>query len=509
MKLIQQKLKEVAISVVPLVVIVSLLQLILKVSTNNPVDVSEMIRFLISSVILIIGLTILIAGLELSINQIGTEMGAGILKSKKVWLLILIPFILGFIISAAEPDLLVLANQVGSFSIIEGKQIIKPLLMIMAISFGVGIMVTLSVLRIAFNIPYKYILYPTYLGLFALTITISIVNPDLLGIAFDSSGSVTGAVAVPFILAFGIGLSRSKKSNSEADSFGMVGLVSAGTIIAALIYMLFVAKYDFPPVENPAVIYGPNVIMPLIKGLPGYLLESFIALAPFAVLFLILQFTMLKLKKRQVIRIFKGLLYVFLGLTLFLTSANIGFMPLARSLGKNITEWGLIPTLAVSFIIGLVVILSESSVHVLTDQIKDVTSGSLKRLPVLIALSIGVGSALLLISLKVMVPGFELWMILIPLYLIAIILSFFTPNLFVGLGFDSGAVSSGPLAATFIYAFIQGIAYYFNSAITLSDAFGTIALVTVAPVIAIEILGIVYDIKTKKLHKEVVSDEKI
>ena len=199
MKLLLQKFEEVAISVLPLVVVVLVLQLILKVSTNNPVDESEMIRFLISSVILIVGLTILISGLELSINVIGTEMGAGILKSKKVWLLIVIPFILGFIISAAEPDLLVLANQVGQFSIIDGKQVIKPILMIMAISFGVGIMVTLSVLRIAFNIPYKYILYPTYVVLFALTITISIVNPDLLGIAYDSSGSVTGAVAVPFI----------------------------------------------------------------------------------------------------------------------------------------------------------------------------------------------------------------------------------------------------------------------------------------------------------------------
>lgn len=490
MSILLNKLKEIVISVLPVMAIVLVIQLILVVSPQgNAVPWVDIFRFLFGSLVLIVGLTILLFGLDLSINKVGSDTGNSLIKTRNIGIILTISGLLGFFIAVAEPDLLILAMQIGQFS----NGALNTFLIIISIAFGVGLMMILSFLRSIFKFNIRPILITLYLIIFALTIALEIINPNLFPVAFDSSASVTGAVAVPFILALGIGANRSDKHAREEDSFGMVGLTSAGTIIGASVYLLIKSNVSFDTVTVPTS-QANGVFMPFIEGLPTYLWQAGLALLPFVVLYLVLQFSLLKEDKKTFFSKLKGFLYVFVGLLLFLLSANVGYIGVARELGKNLSELGIVAVTIAAFFIGALVILAESSVHVLTDQIYNVTSGSLKKLPVLIALSIGVGLSLVFMVLRTTFSWLTLPMLIIPLYSIALILSFFTPKLFVGLAFDSGATSSGPMAATFILAFIQGVAIHFGGqTATLGDLFGTLAAVTVVPIISIEILGIIYN----------------
>lgn len=491
------KLKDVALSVAPVVGIVLVLQLILSVVPGGtPVAIESLVRFLIGSVILITGLTILLFGLELSINKVGEESGLALIKTRNLGIILTVAGLLGFFVAVAEPDLLILAMQINEFS----QGMLNTYLIIISIAFGVGLMMILSFLRIIFKWKIRPILFTLYGIIFLLTIILEIRSGGtLFPIAFDSSASVTGAVAVPFILALGIGVSRADKNAKEEDSFGMVGITSAGTIIGASVYLLFKSHLKFPEVTIASDSLD-GVFKPFIFELPTYLWQAALALVPFIILYLIINATILKDNKRDIGSKLVGFLYVFIGLLLFLLSANVGYIGIARELGQNMAQLGIVPVAITGFVIGALVILAESSVHVLTDQIYNVTSGSLKKIPVLIALSIGVGVSILIMVFRTYFEWLTLPMLILPLYAAALIMSIFTPNLFVGLSFDSGATSSGPMAATFILGFVQGVAG--GTTATLGDVFGAMAAVTVVPILAIQILGIIYNIKIKRGAKK-------
>ena len=155
--------------------------------------------------------------------------------------------------------------------------------------------------------------------------------------------------------------------------------------------------------------------------------------------------------------------------------------------------------LIVAFILGLVTILAEPAVHVLTHQIEDVTNGYVNRKMVGVALCIGVASAVALSILRILVPEIRLWHYLLPGYIISVALSYYVPNLYVGIAFDSGGVASGPMTATFILSYAQGVATATPWADVLLDGFGVIAAVAMTPIIALQVLGLVYKMKSKKV----------
>ncbi len=497
------KLKDVALSVAPVVGIVLVLQLVLViVPTGTPVEAESLVRFLIGSVVLIAGLTILLFGLELSINKVGEESGLALIRTRNLGIILTVAGLLGFFVAVAEPDLIILAAQVSQFS----QGILNFFLVIFSIAIGVGLMMILSFLRAIFKLKLRPILFTLYGIIFVISIILEIkTSGNFFPVAFDSSASVTGAVAVPFILALGIGVSRGDKQAKEEDSFGMVGVTSAGTIIGISVYLL-IKSYLLTDADmailNHVTLPDDGIngyFMPFLTEIPNYLWQAALALVPFIILYLIINFTILKDSKRDLRSKLLGFLYVFVGLFLFLLSANVGYIGVARELGQNVAQLGLAPVAIAGFLIGALVILAESSVHVLTDQIYNVTSGSLKKIPVLIALSIGVGVSILIMVFRTYFDWLTLPMLILPLYAAALIMSIFTPNLFVGLSFDSGATSSGPMAATFILGFVQGVALEYGGATSsLGDVFGAMAAVTVVPIIAIQVLGIIYNIKLKK-----------
>lgn len=482
MNVLINKFKEVIISVLPITVIVLILNF-----TIAPIETDLIIRFIIGAVLIIIGLSIFLFGADIGMSPIGSLMGSAFAKNKKVWTIVIFGFILGFLVTIAEPDLQILAAQVSAVT----SGMISKIGMLVAVSIGVGVLLVIGLLRVVFNASLSKLLTILYSIILALAFFSS---SGFLGIAFDASGATTGAMTVPFILALGLGVSSAKGGKSvEEDSFGFVGVASTGPILAVLLMSVFSKSDELTGSLPSGHITQNSILMPFIDELPKMLLEVGLALLPIIIIFIIFQIVVFKISKKRFERILKGMLYTFIGLVLFLTGVNAGFMEAGSAIGYVIGSlkynWILIP---IGFLLGFTVIFAEPAVHVLNEQIEDVTSGHISKKIILYALSIGVAFAVGLSMLRILIPGIKLWHYLLPGFAISIIMSHFVPKIFIGIAFDSGGVASGPMTATFILAFAQGAAEAIEGANVLNDAFGIIALVALTPLIAIQILGLIY-----------------
>lgn len=486
MQVLYNKLKEVIMAVLPIVGIVVLLDF-----TITPLGGEQLASFLMGAVLVILGLALFLFGVDLGISPIGRYIGGAVVKKNSLWILAASGLILGFLISVAEPDLHILAGQVD---LATGGMLPKLQLVVM-VSIGIAVMLTLGFIRIVYNISLKLILFLLY----GLVLIGGILAPhELLAISFDSSGATTGAMTVPFILALALGISTLRKDSksSEADSFGLVGISSVGAILAVMVMSIF-SKGSISEAGDQVVSHGAATILETILIISG---EVILALAPIFLVFLIVYKTSLNISKRKFRNIAVGLIYTFLGLVMFLAGVNTGFMEVGRKVGfEAMTNGGGTAVIGIGFVLGLVTILAEPAVYILTHQIEEVTSGFITRKSVMAALSLGVGLAVALSMARIVIEPLELWHILIPGYLIAIGLMFFVPELFVGIAFDSGGVASGPMTATFILAFAQGAASAAEGADVLADGFGVIALVAMTPLIALQILGFIFHVKSKKV----------
>lgn len=489
MKIVFAKLKEVLRSVLPITLIVLILHF-----TLTPLDGLQLMRFLIGAVLIIAGLTIFLFGVDLGITPIGNAIGATMAKTNKIGILVGAGLILGFFISIAEPDLHILAGQVAFVT----SGVIMKWSIVAVVSLGIAVMLSLGLVRIVYNFP----LYLVLIGMYALVFLIApFTSREFLAVAFDASGATTGAMTVPFILALAIGVSIMKKDSkaSEKDSFGLVGIVSIGPIISVMLMDIFSETGKITASLVQEETGATALIEPFIRKFPIIAGEVFLALFPILLIFFVLQRATFRLSRRNVWGILFGLSQTFIGLFLFLIGVNAGFMEVGRTVGYGIASLdNKAYVVIVGFILGFVTILAEPAVYVLTHQIEDVTSGYVKRKLVTVTLAIGVGFAIALSMLRIIVPGIQLWHYLLPGYFLALGLTFFSPKLFVGIAFDSGGVASGPMTATFILAFAQGVAAAIEGANVLADGFGMIAMVAMTPLIALQILGIVFKLKSKK-----------
>jgi len=483
-----EKFREVLVSVLPITLIVVILNF-----TLVPLELPIMLRFLLGALLIVVGLTIFLFGVDLGIAPIGNLMGTHITKSNKVWIVIVSGLLLGFFISVAEPDLHIIAGQVAIVS----DNIITKFEIILYVSVGIALLLTLGFLRIIYNKSLSILLTILY----GLILIVSLfTTEEFLAISFDASGATTGAMTVPFILALALGISSLKKGRaSEDNSFGLVGIASTGAILAVMLMSVVKGTNEISGSLDGELSNSTAIILPFLQKLPTMLYEVALALLPIVIVFIVFQIIAFKLKKRPLKRIIKGLVYTLIGLVLFLTGVNAGFMEVGTLVGYTIASLDNKAILVgIGGLLGLVVILAEPAVYVLTKQIEDVTSGYLKRRVVLVALSLGVSLAVGLSMLRIIVPEIKLWHYLLPGYLLAIVLSYLVPKLFVGMSFDSGGVSSGPMTATFILAFAQGAAASTEGADVLVDGFGLIAMVAMMPIIALEILGLIFKLKTVK-----------
>lgn len=429
----------------------------------------------------------------MSMTPIGERVGTTMTKSKNVFVIILISFIMGFFITISEPDLQVLAEQVPS---------IPNLTLILAVAFGVGIFLVIALLRMLFGIPLSYLLVFFYVIIFALT---PFVPGDFLAVAFDSGGVTTGPMTVPFIMSFGVGIAAIRNDrHAEDDSFGLVSLCSIGPILAVLILgMIYTPGSTESVSESIPVIDNTVDLWQLFAvGFPTYIEEIAISVLPIVVFFGIFQLISRDINKRSLIKIFIGLGYTYVGLVLFLTGVNVGFMPAGNFLGQTLAglpyAWIIVP---IGIIIGYFIVRAEPAVFVLTKQVEEITSGAISATAMGLSLSIGVAASVGLAMIRVL-TGISIMWFLIPGYVIALVLTFFVPKIFTAIAFDSGGVASGPMTATFLLPLAMGACQALGGNI-ITDAFGIVAMVAMTPLITIQIMGLIFRIKDYNRRKNI------
>lgn len=493
---LKEKIKESLSSVLPITLIVLLLSI-----TLVPLEVGTLVLFLTGAVLLIVGMGFFQLGAEMAMTPLGQGVGSRLMKSKRIILIALISFILGVFITIAEPDLQVLANQVPA---------IPNQILIWTVAAGVGVFLIVAVLRILFHVSLSIMLLIFYILLFVL----SFFSPDsFTAVAFDSGGVTTGPMTVPFIMALGVGLSAARSDREGAsDSFGLVALCSIGPVIMVLLLGIFYSPSDasYIATEIPNISTTQDVIKQFITALPQYAQEVALSILPVAGVFAVYQLSTRSYHRRQLLRMMVGFVYTIFGLILFLTGVNIGFAPVGSLLGSGIAgssfKWLLLP---IGVVIGYYIVKAEPAVQVLNKQVEDLTGGTITHRMMNTALSIGVAGAVALAMIRVL-TGINIYWIIIPGYVIALVLSRFVPSVFVGIAFDSGGVASGPMTSTFLLPMAMGACSAIGGNV-MTDAFGVVALVAMAPLIAIQIMGLIYVCRSKAVSTqgETLADEAV
>lgn len=471
------KIKESLFSVLPIVVLVTVLAIWIA-----PMTTEFYITFAVSAVLLVVGMALFNHGADNSMIEMGANVGTALSKTKKINVMLLCTFLIGFFITIAEPELLVASNQVGM-----GKW-----LFIIAVSLGVGVFLSLAIIKMIFKLNLSFMFAASFTLLLILSY---FINPEYLPLIFDAGSITTSSISVPFLLSFGVGLASLRMSKSaEDDTFGLIALSSVGPMFSVMLLSAFLPSGLSS--SNVEVLTNTN----LLDSLIGSLIEVTLSLLPIIIIFFLFQFFTLKLPVKKIIKICIGLAYTFIGIVIFLTGVGAGFLPVAFKLGTAISTsvafgykslYLLIP---LSLILGFVMISAEPAIHVLKRQVEEITQGKIKERTMLLTLSIGSAIGVLLASLRT-VFDIPILFLMIPIYLPCIILTFINPKVFTAIAFDSGGSSTGAMGVSFVLPMFTGLAG------ASGNAFGTIGLMSAMAVLSIQILGLVYTLQLRKQDK--------
>ena len=454
-----EKLRESALSVLPIMLIVTLLCLCIA-----PMQPELLLSFLLGTVMLVVGMGLFSLGAEHSMTEIGNKIGTALTRTRNL------PLILG-----------VLADTVPH---------IDSTVLLAVVGAGVGLFMSVCMLRIMYGVRLRWVLLGSYAVVFLLA---SLTDPRFLSIAFDSGGVTTGPMTVPFILALGVGVSNVRSDDrAEADSFGLVALCSIGPIIAVMLLGLLVGDSE-GAFELVSASYGSTVEIGrgFISALPVYIRETAVAMLPIIAIFLIFQLLVFRMSRRRFLSVLFGIAYTYVGLVLFLTGVNVGFSALGAALGAAMTEgWLRYLLIPLSALLGWFIISAEPAVAVLEHQIEEVSAGAISGKVIKRSLSFAIALAMALSMLRVM-TGISLLWFTVPGYAASLLLSFFVPDIYTAIAFDSGGVASGPMTATFMLRFMMGASLALGGDV-LSDAFGIVALVAMMPLLSIQLVGFYY-----------------
>lgn len=479
-KQLREKIFESLASVLPITAIVLVLSI-----TVAPVEAGTLVLFLFGALLLIFGMGVFTLGADLAMTPMGEGMGIEMSKSRRVIWPILISFVFGVIITMAEPDLQVLAEQVPA---------IPNMVIVLAVAVGVGIFMMLAIARMFYKIPLNVLLFVFY----GIVFLAAVFTPSsFIPVSFDSGGVTTGPVTVPFIMSMGVGLAalRSDRHSGE-DSFGLVALCSIGPVLAVLILGIFYQpdSASFEMAEIAQIDTTADAAQEFLLAFPDYLREVAVAILPIGGMLLLFQLLTGRFRKRKLLKITGGLFYTYTGLVLFLTGVNVGFMPAGQFLGAAIgareDNYLLIP---IGMLMGYFIVTAEPAVHVLTRQVEEVSNGSITAGSMKTGLSVGVAVSVGISILRIL-TGIPILYFLVPGYLLSLLLTFFVPKIYTGIAFDSGGVASGPMTAAFLLPFAMGACTAAGGNI-LTDAFGVVAMVAMTPLVTIQVLGLASELR--------------
>ena len=479
MKELKAKIQEALVSAFPITAIVYLMALL--PFFDLEMSAAELITFSVGAVLLVLGIGLFNLGADLAMTPMGAHVGSGLSRQKKLGLLLAVCFILGMLITIAEPDLQVLASQVSA--------VMNGTVLIYAVGIGVGAFLVVAILKIVFRKSLSNILMLFYMLLFALALMLVVNgNEALLPMAFDSGGVTTGPITVPFIMALGVGISNVLGDRrSKENSFGLVSLCSVGPILAVLVLGIFSGK-DLT-YQVPDYTVSDDVLGSFLHAAGHTCKEVALALGLIVVFFLICQLAFLKLPRKRLLRIGVGVVFTYIGLVMFLTGVNVGFMPVGYKLGYTLAQGSKSFLVIFGLVVGVLVVLAEPAIHVLNSQVEEVTGGLVSKKSMILGLCIGVGASIALSMVRILYD-FSLVYYIIPGYFISLALSLFVPPVYTAIAFDSGGVASGPMTSGFILPLAIGACVSCQGPdAVLRDAFGVVALVAMTPLITIQLLG--------------------
>ncbi len=505
---VMPKFKEALLAVVPVVAVMVIIPLCIP-DMNLEMDGSKfgpvMTSLLISVVPLVLGTTLFNVGVEKSLVKIGDIVGTRLTKKKTIGWLLFIGLLMGVLATLAEPDLSVLASRISP----NGPD--WSLIVICAV--GVGIFMLVALVRVIFNKPLKYWLSIGYLFVFTLAL---FADKSFFSIVFDAGGVTTGVVTVPFIIAIGVSVARSLGDNSGGDSFGYSGLCSLGTVLAVLVFSIILKNTD-GIARIQEILKTKNFFEGLDEfATKGYgAIDSFyfnnflsalkdvsISIAPITVFFFVFNI-FLKLPKKEVISILIGLVYTFFGLIFFLMGAESGFIPAGSQYGVYFSDSSRLPLfLLIGFLLGAVAMLAEPSVKVLADNVAEVSHGVISEVTIYVFLCIAIGLAIVLNIVRVNYQIDYLYFA-VPMFLAALLLSYFVPTIYVGIAIDAAGVATGAMASCFFLpmflSYVQTVSSGAENSgeMIMSYGFGVVGIMSMMPILAIELLGLFSQVKTE------------
>ncbi len=489
--IIADKIKEAFSSVFPITAIVFVLCV-----TFVPIESGMFLAFLLGALLTIVGIGLFTLGADVAMTPIGEYVGTSTVRTKKIWLIIPVFFIVGVCITIAEPDLQVLAGQLSNT--------VSSWILLIAVGIGVGLFLVVAFLRILLKVKLKWILMALYLAVFVMAF---FVPSAFVPLAFDSGGVTTGPMSVPFIMAIGTGIASMRTDGGDEDSFGLTALCSIGPILAVMILGLIYKPTTIVPPENvlPVVGNSKDLFSLFVYTIPHYLQEVGIGLLPTVAFFFVFRIFGTKIDRRSMLKIIIGIVYTYVGLVLFLLGVNVGFLPVGTFIGQTIGQlsynWIIVP---IGFILGFFVVAAEPAVHILTKQVYEITSGAIPKKALSVSLMVGVGVSVALAMLRILIK-IDILYFLIPAYVISLVLAFIVPEIFTGIAFDSGGVASGAMTASFVLPLALGLCSAVKGNIA-TDGFGVVAFVAMTPLITIQILGLIFKIKQTKLKKRIEQD---
>ncbi len=474
-------------SIIPVIVIIIILSFV----GLSPLKGNDYLLLGVGTFILILGLSLFQLGASRGLTKVGEYMGSSLSKQSNIWIIILFAFILGTLITCAEPSIMIVSTQVS----------IPKWILIGAIAIGVGIFVALGVVRILLRKSLKV----WYLFLYAIVFMLLCLIEDgqFLPFIFDAGGITTGSATVPFILALGAGVATvGGGKNASKDSFGLVGIASIGPILTMTLLILLYKSGFQEYIYNSPIMNESNIFSKFIAAmLPsssvsfGSLIEVAMALIPILLVFFIYNGLYIHLSKAKILKLLIGFLYSYVGLVLFLTAVNAVMNPMGTYIGEQLALQPNFVIVIICLILGLVTILCEPAVHVLTGQIEAISDGRIKKTTVLLTLSIGVGLAIMLAAIRA-IYGFSIMYYIVPGYAISLALMFICNDTYTAIAFDSGGTASGPMSVSFILPMIIGLTVGLGNGDKIYElAFGVVGLIALTPIIGIQFLGVYEKIK--------------
>lgn len=472
-------LKKVIKGILPIIIFVLILSIILKI------DIGTIIRFLSSSLLVIMGLTLFTTGTDISLNEMGKNISNLLIKKKNIILILIVSLLLGTFITLLEPEFLTIGYEAGN---------IPTSILLISVSISIGIFLMLAMYRILKRINLRYYIIISYLLIF---FVLTISNFQVVPFAFDMGSVVVGAISAPFILAFGGNLA-SKMKRKDSSEFGILSFCAIGPILMILILSL---------IYKPNIMYDSDPILKkldFLETLWTNFYQVFMSLSLLVIFYLVLT-RKTKKKKIEQRKIMIGLIMVLVGITLFLTGGDVGFFKLAYLLGSKLGNINKIIIILIGGIFGFLIAKIEPNVKVLVSYVDQVTNGGIKDKFLETCLCIGVSISFMLSLFRVL-NGYSVMIFLIPTYFLAIFFAFFTPTNFLGLSFDAGGVVTGSMSSSFLLPLLIGVASIITNNY-LNEAFGVMALISVIPIIILEIVGMIYNIEVKNDNTKYLDDK--